>query len=442
MWQGGVHRSVMRQGGGPENAGCNFKGVRQRKSGKWVGEIRCPHSKKRQWLGTFLTERDAISAYYQRALELYGYASDHGRNTSSSRLEMLRLSSVISPSIFMEPQNVLHMNEENRFQVDKQRNMVPTMEKLFTIPLDQLLSSKNVSINILENSRSSTSEPLQDKVVQYEDQIPTTGLLQDMLIHVWGQKPNTGSLHRKQLADNEASRLLHNMLIEDKEYLFQNKLVEDEGGLHILGSLLANSTSSTSEPLQDKVIQYDEQIPTTGLLQDMLIHIWGQNPNIGLLHRKQVADNEASGLLHNMLTEDKEDLFQNKRVEDEGGLRILGSCQVEILKDKEMDLNPEFECIKLIQDGREVAKLTEDGGEIVSSQLQLDTILNEDGGKVIKLTEDGGKSISSELHLDTTFNEDEVFDLADIFGKTEEDSNSQFLWNHWDDMNDFEYDLM
>ncbi|KAK4351927.1 hypothetical protein RND71_027445 [Anisodus tanguticus] len=65
-------KGCMRGKGGPENASCTYKGVRQRTWGKWVAEIREPNRGARLWLGTYENSYEAAMAYDKAARKLYG----------------------------------------------------------------------------------------------------------------------------------------------------------------------------------------------------------------------------------------------------------------------------------------------------------------------------------------------------------------------------------
>lgn len=142
-----------RRKGGPENALCNYKGVRQRTWGKWVAEIREPNRGNRLWLGTFSNAVGAALAYDEAARAMYGSCArlnfPNVEVSNFSQVESLKDSPAADQSGFVK---TTAENTESVVSLDNTR-----VDAAEDIDMKDLSLSLSVTVNHLEREGESLS---------------------------------------------------------------------------------------------------------------------------------------------------------------------------------------------------------------------------------------------------------------------------------------------
>lgn len=83
--RGGVLAKTPKTPSCPRPSSSKYRGVRQRKWGKWAAEIRDPFKSRRVWLGTYSTAEEASHAYEMKRLEFEAMAKSNSNTDVSEK---------------------------------------------------------------------------------------------------------------------------------------------------------------------------------------------------------------------------------------------------------------------------------------------------------------------------------------------------------------------
>ncbi|KAL6138128.1 hypothetical protein ACLB2K_063414 [Fragaria x ananassa] len=157
--------------GGPQNASCEYRGVRQRTWGKWVAEIREPKKRTRLWLGSFTTAEEAAMAYDEAARRLYGpdaFLNLPHLQSNSSNLPLKSQKFKWFPSqnfiSMFPPCGMLNINAQPSVHVIHQRLQELKQNGVFGQTTPSSSSSSSQKENVAENKEKDV-EITSEKVV-------------------------------------------------------------------------------------------------------------------------------------------------------------------------------------------------------------------------------------------------------------------------------------
>ncbi|KAJ6336234.1 hypothetical protein OIU76_006686 [Salix suchowensis] len=168
-------KGCMRGKGGPENALCTYKGVRQRTWGKWVAEIRGSNHGARLWLGTFDTSHEAAMAYDAAARKLYGPEAKLNLPELQVDNSQFPASPANSQVIQMTHQSS-HLNH-NSGPTSTCSSNIPSMESNEAKPIlyshDPIMSFSNGSVysNGMEAENDACFGRIRDKIKEFSSNV-------------------------------------------------------------------------------------------------------------------------------------------------------------------------------------------------------------------------------------------------------------------------------
>ncbi|XP_058072384.1 dehydration-responsive element-binding protein 2F-like [Magnolia sinica] len=226
--------------GGPQNASCEYRGVRQRTWGKWVAEIREPKKRRRLWLGSFSTAEEAAMAYDEAAIKLYG-------PEAYLNLPHLHLS-------FDSPTN------PQKFQWFPSRNFVSMFPSYGLLNLNgqHNVHAIHQKLQELKNSSSQNQPPTHERKSQFSDADAKAYLenpvIKDEEVEFSPEYPLAGQDERPQ--------------IDLTEFLQQLGLLREENGSNSSDVLPAES-SQENDRVVAEIVDLDQQSFNWDTLVDM-----------------------------------------------------------------------------------------------------------------------------------------------------------------------------
>ncbi|PWA40683.1 AP2/ERF domain-containing protein [Artemisia annua] len=188
-------KGCMKGKGGPLNASCTFKGVRQRTWGRWVSEIRDNYG-IRQWLGTFNSAHEAALAYDSAARRIFGANACLNLPTSEVATQHSNSQRAVATTAAMAEARYhqqLFLENQIKQEIEKHNQKQKEMEMMDKINQDQVINNpikKPVETVVEERiSFSSTFSMLNENLPEFDD------------TKMWEEAASTMDFHTEAMCD-------------------------------------------------------------------------------------------------------------------------------------------------------------------------------------------------------------------------------------------------